>query len=129
MAVNTTTQVTLPAMGESVREGTVLEWHKREGEAVSAGETLVEISTDKVDAELPAPTAGTITEILAAPGETVMVGQVIARMRAGATSNGAASSSRPAAADTAGPDLSGPPAPATGNGSASSGAAAPAHDA
>src|SRR5205085_12702283 len=54
MAVNTTVQVILPAMGESVREGTILEWHKQEGEAVEADETLVEVSTDKVDAEIPA---------------------------------------------------------------------------
>ena len=58
MAVNTTTQVTLPAMGESVREGTVLEWHKQEGDAVAEGETIVEVSTDKVDAEVPAPASG-----------------------------------------------------------------------
>jgi 2-oxoglutarate decarboxylase len=49
MAVNTTTLMTLPAMGESVREGTVLEWHKQEGDEVAEGETLVEVSTDKVD--------------------------------------------------------------------------------
>src|SRR5918998_1560691 len=106
MAVNTTIQVTLPAMGESVTEGTVLEWHKQEGDQVEADETLVEVSTDKVDAEVPAPAsgtvvkihaaegdtvqvgavlaAGTITEILAEEGATVTVGQVIARMQLGA---------------------------------------------
>src|SRR2546430_10879820 len=86
MAVTTTVQVTMPQMGDSVTEGTVLEWHKQEGDAVAADETIVEISTDKVDAEVPAPAAGTITEILAAAGDTVQVGQVIARMT---TSNGA----------------------------------------
>src|SRR5918997_5536929 len=84
MAVNTTVQVTLPQMGESVTEGTVLEWHKQEGDHVEADDTLVEISTDKVDAEVPAPASGTVTEILAQPGETVTVGQVIGRMAAGA---------------------------------------------
>src|SRR5918911_981332 len=63
MAVDTTVQVVMPAMGDSVSEGTVLEWHKHEGDHVSAEETLVEISTDKVDAEVPAPAGG-----VAAPG-------------------------------------------------------------
>jgi 2-oxoglutarate decarboxylase len=79
-------EVVMPQMGESVSEGTVLEWHKQPGDTVAADETLVEISTDKVDAEVPAPAAGTITEILAAAGDTVEVGQVLARMT---TSNGA----------------------------------------
>ena len=69
MAVNTTTLMTLPAMGESVREGTVLEWHKQEGDAVAEGETIVEVSTDKVDAEVPAPASGTLTRIVAAAGD------------------------------------------------------------
>ncbi|MFL5838092.1 MAG: multifunctional oxoglutarate decarboxylase/oxoglutarate dehydrogenase thiamine pyrophosphate-binding subunit/dihydrolipoyllysine-residue succinyltransferase subunit, partial [Solirubrobacteraceae bacterium] len=79
-------EVVMPQMGESVSEGTVLEWHKQPGDTVAADETVVEISTDKVDAEVPAPAAGTITEILAAAGDTVEVGQVLARMT---TSNGA----------------------------------------
>jgi 2-oxoglutarate decarboxylase len=82
MAVNTTVQVTLPGMGESVREGTILEWHKREGDAVAADETLVEVSTDKVDAEVPAPVAGTLVKIHAAAGETVDVGAVLAEIAA-----------------------------------------------
>jgi 2-oxoglutarate dehydrogenase E1 component len=82
MAVNTTVQVTLPRMGESVTEGTVLEWHKREGERVEADETLVEISTDKVDAEVPAPTAGTLVRIHAAVGDTVAVGALLAEIAA-----------------------------------------------
>ncbi|MEA2141858.1 MAG: hypothetical protein QOI64_288, partial [Solirubrobacteraceae bacterium] len=80
MAVNTTVQVTLPAMGESVREGTVLEWHKQEGDAVEADEPLVDVSTDKVDAEVPAPTSGTLVKILAAEGDTVAVGAVLAEI-------------------------------------------------
>ncbi|MEA2150108.1 MAG: hypothetical protein QOD69_1938, partial [Solirubrobacteraceae bacterium] len=83
MAVNTTVQVTLPAMGESVREGTILEWHKREGDAVAADETLVEVSTDKVDAEVPAPVAGTLLKVYAAEGETVAVGAVLAEIAPG----------------------------------------------
>src|SRR5216684_7017029 len=85
MAVNTTVQVTMPQMGDSVTEGTVLEWHKQEGEAVAADETIVKISTDKVDAEVPAPAAGTITKIHAGEGDTVQVGAVLAEI----TTNGA----------------------------------------
>jgi 2-oxoglutarate dehydrogenase E1 component len=73
-------EITMPAMGESVTEGVVLEWLKAPGDAVEADETIVEISTDKVDAEVPSPAAGTMGEILAEAGETVAVGQVIARM-------------------------------------------------
>ncbi len=81
--------IVMPPMGESVTEGTVLEWRKRIGEAVAADETIVEISTDKVDAEVPAPVAGTLAEILAEPGETVTVGQVLARLEtASGTSDG-----------------------------------------
>ena len=95
MAVNTTVQVTMPQMGDSVSEGTILEWHKKEGDQVSEDETLVEISTDKVDAEVPAPTAGTLVKIHAAEGDTVNVGTVLAEIAPG---NGAAPSPPPAAA-------------------------------
>src|SRR3954454_5041233 len=87
MAVGTTVQVTLPAMGESVTEGTVLEWHKAEGDSVEADETLVEVSTDKVDAEVPAPAAGTVVKVHVAEGDTVQVGAVLAEIAPG---NGAA---------------------------------------
>ena len=94
MAVSTTVQVTLPAMGESVTEGTVLQWHKAEGDQVDEGETLVDVSTDKVDAEVPAPVAGTIVKIHAAEGDTVAVGGVLGEIQPGAgaaaPSNGAA---------------------------------------
>src|SRR5436190_7652336 len=86
MPVDTTTQVVMPQMGDSVAEGTVLEWHKHEGDRVEADETLVEISTDKVDAEVPAGVAGTVVKILAAEGDTVAVGGVLAEI---APSNGA----------------------------------------
>ena len=71
-------------MGESVQEGTVLEWHKQVGDEVAEGETLVEISTDKVDAEIPAPVAGVVAEILAEPDETVQSGTIVARIQPGA---------------------------------------------
>src|SRR3954452_23899232 len=82
----TVIEIEMPAMGESVSEGTILEWTKQPGDSVAEDETIVEISTDKVDAEVPAPSAGTITELLAEAGDTVTVGQVIARMT---SSNGA----------------------------------------
>src|SRR3954470_8261660 len=78
MAVNTTVEVVMPQMGDSVSEGTVLEWHKNEGDPVSLDETLVEISTDKVDAEVPAPIAGTVVKVHAAEGDTVSVGAGLA---------------------------------------------------
>src|SRR6476660_8945040 len=77
MAATTTVQVTVPAMGESVAEGTILEWHKAEGESVQADETLVEISTDKVDAEVPSPASGVVVKIYVAEGDTVAVGTVL----------------------------------------------------
>jgi 2-oxoglutarate dehydrogenase E1 component len=94
MATGTTIQVTLPPMGESVTEGTVLEWHKQEGDQIAADETLVEISTDKVDAEVPSPASGTVVKLHAAEGDTVSVGAVLAEIAtddgggAGATTDG-----------------------------------------
>ncbi|MGB3098660.1 MAG: multifunctional oxoglutarate decarboxylase/oxoglutarate dehydrogenase thiamine pyrophosphate-binding subunit/dihydrolipoyllysine-residue succinyltransferase subunit, partial [Solirubrobacterales bacterium] len=78
-----TTQIEMPAMGESVTEGTVLEWHVAEGDAVSEGETIVEVSTDKVDAEVPAPVSGTITKILKQADEDVQVGEALAEIEPG----------------------------------------------
>src|SRR5512132_2431133 len=93
MAVETTVEVVMPAMGDSVSEGTILEWHKQEGDRVSEDETLVEISTDKVDAEVPAPATGTVVKVHAAEGDTVHVGAVLAEI----ATNGAG----PAAAEEA----------------------------
>ena len=81
MAVDSgTVQVVMPAMGDSVAEGTVLEWHKGVGDHVEVDETIVEISTDKVDAEVPSPGAGTITKIVAGEGDTIAVGAVLAEI-------------------------------------------------
>src|SRR3954465_14590276 len=80
MAVNTTVEVVMPPMGDSVSEGSILEWHKQEGDEISEDETLVEISTDKVDAEVPAPVSGTVVKIHAAEGDTVGVGSVLAEI-------------------------------------------------
>src|SRR5437763_17107787 len=81
MAVGTgTVQVVMPAMGDSVSEGTVLQWHKQEGDTVEADEALVEISTDKVDAEVPSPATGTVTKIHVAEGDAVRVGALLAEI-------------------------------------------------
>src|SRR3979490_3410724 len=99
-----TVDVVTPSAGESVTEGTVLEWHFKVGDPIKVDETIVEISTDKVDVELPAPATGTVSEILVDEGETVTVGQVIARISLnGATPDGSgvdASAEREPAADT-----------------------------
>ena len=93
-----TIDIVTPGAGESVTEGTILEWHAKIGDFINRDDTIVEISTDKVDVELPAPASGTVTELLAAEGDTVTVGQVIARMLA-SEAPGAA----PAAPDTSAP--------------------------
>ena len=80
MASSGIVEIQMPQMGESVTEGTVLEWHKQEGEFVEEGETVVEVSTDKVDAEVPAPASGTITKILKGEDETIEVGGVLAEL-------------------------------------------------
>ena len=87
-----TTSVTLPKMGESVVEGTIIRWLKQEGEYVKEDEPLVEISTDKIDTELPSPASGVVTKILAGQDETVEVGAEIAVIDESASES--ASSSR-----------------------------------
>ena len=91
----------MPAMGDSVSEGTILEWHKQEGDSVSEDETIVEISTDKVDAEVPSPATGTVVKVHAAEGDTVHVGALLAEiaLNGGAPSsgNGAATLAEPEA--------------------------------
>src|SRR3954470_524704 len=70
--------VTLPQLGETVTEGTITRWFKKVGDTVAADEPLFEVSTDKVDTEVPSPSAGVLTEIRAQEGDTVPVGAVIA---------------------------------------------------
>src|SRR5260221_3969207 len=83
MATRTTVEITLPAMGESVTEGTVLEWRKQVGDHVEADEPIVDVSTDKVDAEVPAPVSGTLTAIHVQADETVAVGAVLGEISPG----------------------------------------------
>jgi len=83
-------EVKMPKMGESVMEGTVIEWAKSVGDEVEEDETLLEISTDKVDSEVPSPQAGTLVEILVEEGETIEVGQTIAIIATGKAASRAA---------------------------------------
>src|SRR6202050_4918944 len=78
--INQMIDVVPHAAGESVTEGTILEWHVKVGDFIKVDDTIVEISTDKVDVELPSPASGTVREILVQEGDTVTVGQVIARI-------------------------------------------------
>jgi 2-oxoglutarate dehydrogenase E2 component (dihydrolipoamide succinyltransferase) len=84
-------EVVMPQMGESVMEGTVIEWAKNVGDSVEVDETLLEIATDKVDTEVPSPEAGTLLEILVDEGDTVEVGQTIAIIGTGKPASGSAS--------------------------------------
>ncbi|MFF9751559.1 2-oxoglutarate dehydrogenase, E2 component, dihydrolipoamide succinyltransferase [Streptomyces sp. DH-12] len=96
--------VTLPALGESVTEGTVTRWLKAEGERVEADEPLLEVSTDKVDTEIPAPASGVLSSIKVAEDETVEVGAELALIDDG--------SGAPAAAEAPAAEQAAPPAPA-----------------
>lgn len=92
MATETAVDVVMPQMGVSVSEGTITRWLKQEGEHVDADEPLLEISTDKVDTEVPSPASGTVTQILVGEGETVEVGTKLGQI------GGSAEASAPAAA-------------------------------
>ncbi len=77
------TSIRMPQLGETIIEGTILKWLKREGDPIEADEPLFEISTDKVDTEVPSPVTGVVTKILVAEGETVAVGTVLAEVDSG----------------------------------------------
>ncbi|EFF90633.1 2-oxoglutarate dehydrogenase, partial [Streptomyces sp. e14] len=112
--------VTLPALGESVTEGTVTRWLKAEGERVEADEPLLEVSTDKVDTEIPSPAAGVLASIKVAEDETVEVGAELAVIDDGTGAPAAAPAAEqapaeaaPAPTETAAPAAQTPAAPAT----------------
>jgi 2-oxoglutarate dehydrogenase E2 component (dihydrolipoamide succinyltransferase) len=104
----------MPQMGESIAEGTVSKWLKNVGDKVERDEPLLEISTDKVDAEIPSPAAGILTEILAKEGDTVPVNAVVARIAAEgeASAPAPAAAPAPAPAPTPVPEPAAPPAEA-----------------
>ena len=92
------TNVVMPQMGESIAEGTIVRWIKKVGERVDRDEPLFEISTDKVDAEIPSPAAGVLTDIKAKEGETVPVNSVVAIIGGAPAPSGESSPADPAAA-------------------------------
>src|SRR6185295_16680377 len=103
------TDVVMPQMGESIVEGTLTKWLKKPGDRIERDEPLFEISTDKVDTEIPSPAAGTLSEVLVEEGKTVGINTVVARIDEG---GGAAAAPKPAAepgaaapAPTPGPDV------------------------
>ena len=101
------TDITMPQLGETVTEGTITRWFKNVGDTVAMDEILFEVSTDKVDSEVPSPVAGTLLEIVAVEGAVVEVGQVLARVG----SAGAAPTAAPIEVTVPAP-LTPPPAPA-----------------
>lgn len=112
--------VVMPKMGESIQEGTILRWVKNVGDAIERDEVLLEISTDKVDTEVPSPSAGTLTAQLAAVGEVVEVGAVIAKLSTSAgASTAVPATAAPAPAAVAPPPIAAPQTNGT-NGSTSS---------
>jgi pyruvate dehydrogenase E2 component (dihydrolipoyllysine-residue acetyltransferase) len=122
MATGTLVDVVMPQMGVSVSEGTITRWAKSVGETIEADETIVEISTDKVDTEVPAPATGVVRELLAGEGETVPVNTRIAIIDTGdaepATSGSDpdVAAEAPQAAEPAPAETPAQPAPANGNG-------------
>jgi 2-oxoglutarate dehydrogenase E2 component (dihydrolipoamide succinyltransferase) len=117
MATETAVDVVMPQMGVSVSEGTITRWLKQEGEQVEADEPLLEISTDKVDTEVPSPASGTLTQILVQEGETVDVGTKLGQIGGGGDAG--------AAADAPAPETA-PAEPATAEAAAEADAASPA---
>jgi pyruvate dehydrogenase E2 component (dihydrolipoamide acetyltransferase) len=117
------TDVVMPQMGESITEGTITKWLKKPGDTVQRDEPLFEISTDKVDAEIPSPSAGTLKEIKIAEGTTVQINTIVCTIEEGASAASSAPAASPAkaetaaapAADTATPAAVDAPAAAQGN--------------
>jgi len=105
-------EITLPQLGETVTEGTITRWFKKVGDTIAADEPLFEVSTDKVDTEVPSPIAGVLTEIRVAEGETVAVGTVIAVVGGAGAAPAPAPVATPAPAPAPAPAPVAAPAPA-----------------
>src|SRR6516164_5397788 len=99
-------EIRVPALGESVTEATIGKWFKKPGDAVAVDEPLVELETDKVTIEVPAPAAGVLADIAAKDGDTVAVGAVLGEIKEGAAGAGAAAKAAPA---TTAPGATTPP--------------------
>src|SRR5882724_1528941 len=106
------TEIRVPTLGESVTEATIGRWFKKAGEAVAVDEPLVELETDKVTIEVPAPSAGTLSEIAAKDGETVAVGALLGQIKDGAAGAAAKPIAAPAKAAAPPPPPAATPAPA-----------------
>jgi len=104
--------VTMPRLGESVTEGTVTRWLKHEGDRVEVDEPLLEVSTDKVDTEIPSPAAGVLTRIVVAEDETAEVGSELAVIAESGEDTGTGGGAPAAAAPAAAPAPAAEPAPA-----------------
>src|SRR5580704_5096368 len=104
-------EIRVPTLGESVTEATIGKWFKKPGDAVAVDEPLVELETDKVTIEVPAPAAGVLSDIAAKDGETVAVGAVLGQIKEGAAGAAAAKPAAPKPADAA-PKAAPAPAPA-----------------
>src|SRR5215470_4455507 len=107
------TDVVMPQMGESIVEGTLTKWLKKLGEHVERDEPLFEISTDKVDTEIPAPAAGTLSEVLVEEGKTVGINTVVARIAEDGGAPAKPETAKPEAAkpEPTKPAAAAPPAP------------------
>src|ERR1700755_1807600 len=105
------TDVVMPQMGESIVEGTLTKWLKKPGERVERDEPLFEISTDKVDTEIPSPAAGTLSEVLVEEGKTVGINTVVARISEGGEAAAKPEAAKPAVAPPPPPPPSAPAAP------------------
>src|SRR6266581_1016148 len=106
------TEIRVPTLGESVTEATIGRWFKKAGDAVAVDEPLVELETDKVTIEVPAPSAGTLGEIVAKDGQTVAVGALLGQINEGAAGAKPAPAPAKPTASAAPPPPAPPPAPA-----------------
>ena len=98
------TDIRVPALGESVTEATVGKWFKQPGDSVAVDEPLVELETDKVTLEVPAPAAGVLSDVAAKEGSTVAPGALLGQIKDGAGKAGSAAAAKPAASPTGAPD-------------------------
>jgi 2-oxoglutarate dehydrogenase E2 component (dihydrolipoamide succinyltransferase) len=105
------TEIRVPTLGESVTEATIGRWFKRAGDPVAVDEPLVELETDKVTIEVPAPSAGVLSEIVAKDGDTVAVGALLGQIKDGAGASAAKAAAAPATKPAAPQPVSAPPAP------------------
>src|SRR5215469_13827855 len=107
------TDVVMPQMGESIVEGTLTKWLKKPGERVERDEPLFEISTDKVDTEIPSPSSGTLAEVVVQEGQTVAINAVVGRIQDGTSGAAAPAPAQAPSAPAPSPQANGTPAPPT----------------